>query len=123
MHGLFAMNRDQRLARNGLGHARGKRCAIDCQRMSGRHGAFSRDLHEQRSGAAHFFLQQPGRGVLGVGLQGIRADQFRKIPTLMRCGGAHRTHLEKVDGNAPARALPRRFRSRQSRADDLHLAH
>ena len=58
------------------------------------------------------------------GFQGIRANEFRKIRSLMRRRRAHRTHLKELNRNSPPRTLPRRFRSRQPGADDFDpLAH
>ncbi len=81
---FFAPDRDQRLARNGLGHFGRESRAVDRQCMSGGNGALARDLQQQRSRPPHFFFQQPGRGVLAVGFQGVRADQFREVRSLMR---------------------------------------
>src|SRR5581483_11901700 len=71
---FFTVNPDQRFARKGVGDRGGKSCASDGQRVSGRNGTLPGDLDQQRSGAAHFFFQQPGRGVFAVGLEGVGAD-------------------------------------------------
>ena len=120
MRNFLAPDRNQRLARERIRDPGGKSGAINRQRMSGGDGALASDLQQPRSRPPHFFFQQPGRRVLAVGLQRVRADQFREIRGLMRRCGAHRTHLPKFDRNSAPRALPRCFRSRQPGANDFY---
>ena len=102
---------------DSLGDSGGENRAVDRQRMAGRDSAFARDLQQQRSRPPHFFFQQPGRCVLAVGFQRVRANQFREIRGLMRRRRTHGTHLPEFDRDAAARALPRRFRSGKAGAD------
>ena len=118
-HNFFAPYLNQRLPRDGVGHASGECNTIDGEGMSGRNGAFPRNIQQQRSRAPHFLFQQPGRGILGIRLQGVRADQFGEIGSLMRRCRPHGAHLEEFDGNTSPSALPRRFRPRQTRTNDF----
>ena len=90
------------------------------KRMAGGDSALAGDLQQQRSSPPHFFLQQPGRGVLAVGFQRVGADQFRKVRSLMRRRRANGTHFPEFDGDAATRALPRRFRAREACADHAY---
>ena len=115
---FFADDANQRLALDGGGDSLGKLFAIDGQRVTGGNRGLARDLHQQRTGAAHLLFQQPGRGVLGVGLQRVGAHQLGKVRGLVRGRRAHRPHLEQLDRDAAAGALPGCFRAGQSGADD-----
>src|SRR5208282_859264 len=81
------------------------------------------NLDQQRTRAPHFFLQQPGGGVLTLRLQRIRADQFREAVRLVRRSRAHRPHFVELDGDAAPGTLPCRFRSRQASPDDSYFFH
>ncbi len=117
---FFAHDFDQRLGFYRRGHGFGKLFAIDGQRVSGRNSRLTPDLDQQRAGAAHLFFQQPGRGVLAVGLQGVRADQLGKVRRLVRRGRAYRSHLVQLHAQTAAGALPRGFRAGQAGADDAN---
>ena len=55
-------------------------------------------------GAAHLLLQQPGRGVFGLGLEGVGADELGEVGGLVRFGGAQWAHLGERDVAAGAAA-------------------
>src|SRR5439155_10202386 len=69
----------------------------------------------------HLFFQSPGSGVLAVGFEGIRADQFGEVAGLIRWRRTHWPHFQYLDRKAAARNLPRRLGSGQTRTDNPNL--
>jgi len=72
------------------------------------------DHQDYRSGA--------GR-ILTVGLQRVRAHQFRKIRRLMSRRRPHRTHLEQFHIQPAPRTLPRGLGPSQPRPDNFDACH
>ena len=100
------MDMDQRLALERFGNSLGEHVAINGQRMTRGNLRGTRDFQEQRSGTPHLFLEHPGRGVLTVGLERIRTNQFGEMRRLMCWRVAHGAHLVEIDGESATRALP-----------------
>jgi len=65
--------------------------------MTGRDGGGVGLCQQDGTGVAHLLLQEPGRGVLRLGLEGVGADQLGEVGGLVRLGGAGGTHLVKRD--------------------------
>src|SRR5438105_1154691 len=91
--------------------------------MSRGNRTFPRNLDEQRPRPPHLFLQQPRRRVLTFRFQRIRTDQLSEVRRLMRRSRPHWPHFIQLNWNSAPRALPRSFRSREPRADNLHWLH
>jgi hypothetical protein len=120
---FFPANCNERFAREGVGDFGGEGDAVDGESMPGRNGAGAGKLEQQRSGAAHFLFEQPGRSVHAVGLQRVGADQFGEVGGLMGGRGARGAHLTEFDGDAAAGALPGGFRSGKAGTDDADAGH
>ncbi len=73
--------------------------------------------------AAHLLLQQPGRGVLGLGLEGVGADELGEVGGLVRFGGANRAHLGDRDVATERGGLQCGFGTCESAADDVDVLH
>jgi len=86
--------------------------------VPGGNGGLAGDLHQQGTGAAHLFFQQPGRGVLTDGLERVGANELGKLRRLMRRSLAYGAHLIELHRNASAGTLPGSFCSGQAGADD-----
>src|SRR4051794_30481824 len=112
------MNADERLMSDGLRYFFGVDEAIDGKCVSGRNGRFVRHLDKQRTGTAHFFFEQPGRGVLGGRLERVGADEFGEVFGFVRGSGADGTHFVEIDRESATRTLPCGFGAGQSSADD-----
>ena len=117
---LLAHHADEGIAFDGSRYRLGKFVAVHRERVPGRNGGLARDVHQQRTRAAHLLFQQPRRGVLRVGLQRVGADQFREVCTLVSGRRAQRPHLEQLDSDAAAGALPGGLRAGQSGTDDAN---
>ena len=98
---------NQRLALDGVRYGHREIFAIDRQRVPGGNRGLRGDVHQQGTGAAHLFFQQPRRGVLAIGFQRVGANKFGEMGGLVRGSLPDRSHLVEVDGDAAARALPR----------------
>src|ERR1700722_3483304 len=82
--------------------------------------AFAGNLQQQRAGAAHLFLQEPGSGVFGFRLQRIGADEFSKVSSLVSRSRSLRSHFEEFDIDAAPGTLPSRFRAGQTGTDNAN---
>ena len=52
---------------------------------------------EEGVGSTHLLLEEPGGGVLGLGLEGVGADELGEVGGLVGLGGAMRAHLVEGD--------------------------
>ena len=120
---LFAVDGDGGLGCDAGGDAAGELDAVDGQGVAGGDGAGVGLGEQDGTGAAHLLLQQPGRGVLRLGLERVGADQFGEVGGLVRLGGAGGAHLVERDPAAERGGLQRGFGAGQTSADDLDLLH
>ena len=93
--------------------------AVDGERVAGGDGGGVGCGEEERVGAAHLLLEQPGRGVFGLGLEGVGADELGEVGGLVRFGGAERAHLGERDVAAEGCGLECGFGAGESAADDV----
>ncbi len=124
---LFAMNGDAAFLFDGVGHPAGEFDPVDGQGVAGGHGARVRTGEQGAAGAAHFLLEQPGRGVFTLRLERVGADQLGEVGRLMCWRGAqravnHRAHLVEVDLAASAGSHQGSLRAGQAAADDTNPA-
>ena len=115
---FFAVHRDARLGRDAFGDTFRELDAVHGQCVAGRDGGGVGFGEEDGAGAAHLLLQEPGRGVFGLGFEGVGADEFGEVRGLVGLGGAHRTHLVEVNLTASFCRLECRFGASETAADD-----
>jgi hypothetical protein len=84
---------------------RGELDAVDGEGVAGGDGGGVGVGEQEGAGAAHLLLEQPGRGVFGLGLERVGADEFGEVGGLVGFGGAVRAHLVEVDLAAAAGGL------------------
>ena len=120
---FFAVDGDAGLGGDAVGDAAGELDAVDGEGVAGGNGGCVGFGKQDGAGAAHLLLEQPGRGVFGLGLEGVGADEFGEVGGLVGLGGAVRAHLVEVDFAAERCGLERGFRAGQTAADDLDFLH
>ena len=101
---LFAVDGDAGFGFDAGGDAAGELDAVDGEGVAGGNGGGVGFGEQDRAGAAHLLLQQPGRGVFGLGFERVGADQFGEVGGLVRLGGAGRAHLVELDFAGPDEA-------------------
>ena len=87
---LGALDADERLGGDGFGGEPAELGAIDGEGVPGGDAGAAGHLHQERTGVAHFLLEQPRGGVFAVALERVGADEFGEPIGLMRRGGAQR---------------------------------
>src|SRR4029453_16657303 len=70
--------------------------------------------------AAHFRLEQTGRGRQQIGTERVAAHQLTEIAASVRFGHALWPHLEELDRDTAASKLPGGFRPSEPAADNTH---
>ena len=106
------------MPRDRVGHAGRKLLAIDGERRAGRHADAVGDAHDERSEAAHLFLEQADGVVELVAAERIAADELREMIGLVHGRRPCGAHFVERDGHAHGCRLPGRFRAGQSAAND-----
>lgn len=126
---FFADHADVGFGSDGLGDAAGELDAIDGEGVACRHGCCICKGQKHGVRAAHFLLQEPGRGIGRFALEGVGADELTEIDGLVGGGEArlavdHGAHFVEIDLAAEARSGQRGFRTGEASANDtyLHLA-
>ena len=107
-----------RLARNPRLHQLRKPHPVDRERRSRRHRGFARAGDDQRADARQLFLEQADRILQRRAAQRVAAHELGERAGAMRRSAASGAHLEKVDLDAAARGLPRRFAAGESASDN-----
>ena len=107
---LFAADGDAGTVFQQRGDAAGELDTVDGEGVAGGDGGGVGFAEEKGVGAAHLLLEEPGRGVFGLGLEGVGADEFGEVGGLVGLGGAVRAHLVEGDGAAPGRRPGERLR-------------
>lgn len=99
----------------------GKAIPIDGKSAAGGQLVLVGRTEDQRTGTAHFLVQQANGIVLCIiGAEGVRADEFGTAIGLVRIRAADWAHLMKDDRNTRRCKLPRSFRTSQASADDMN---
>ena len=105
-------------------HLRRKPVTVDRQSTSRWHLMAPRHRHDQRTGPAHFLVQQPHGILLGIiGTEGIGAHQFGQPFRFVGIGFDQRPHFVDDYRNASLRRLPSRLAARHAAADDVDVLH
>ena len=112
---LFADDPDQRLGGDGLRDAARKINAIDGQGVACGNCRFIGNFEQGGAGTAHLLLEQPGRRIRGLALEGVGADQLAEICSLVsgreaRLAVHDGAHLVEVHITAQARGGQGGFR-------------
>ena len=123
---FFAHHANPGLGCNGLGDPPRKLDAIHGQRVACRYSRCIGNTQQRRPRPSHLLFQQPRRRVRRFTLQRIGADQFSELGRLVgrrqpRLAIHHRPHLVEFHSAAQPRSGQRRFRPRQSSADNANL--
>ncbi len=95
--------------------------AIDGEGVTGGNGRCIRFGQEDGAGAAHLLLEEPGRSVFRLGLEGVGADEFGEVGGLVGLGGAVRAHLVEGDFAAEGGSLEGSFRAGEASADNFYF--
>ena len=123
-HNLIAHDGDEGMLRQRLGDGRREAFAVDRKRPARRHFVLIAHAHDERSGAAHFLMQEAdGVACRIVRAEGIGADELRQAFALMCIGHAPGAHFMEDDGNAGLRCLPGSLAAGQAAADDMDGLH
>ncbi len=125
---LFAVDgdaggRSRRKGTDAGGDAAGELDAVDGEGVASGDGGGVGFGEEDGPGPAHLLLEEPGRGVFGLGLEGVGADQFGEVGGLVGLGGACGAHLVERDLAAEGGGLQSGLRAGEASADDFDLLH
>ncbi len=105
------------------GDAGGEEFAVYGEGVTGGDGGGVGVGEEEGVGAAHLLLEEPGGGVLGLGLEGVGADEFGEVGGLVGLGGADGAHLVEVDFAACCGGLECCFGTGEAATDDFNSLH
>ena len=112
--------RHQRVAGQRVRYGAGEGVAVHGQSTAGRHLVGIGATQDQAVAAAHFFVQQSYRVVLGVvGAERVRAHHLRQPVGLVRLGLADGAHLVQDNRHAGRGDLPSGFAAGETAADDM----
>src|SRR5215469_6571441 len=89
-----------------FGYDAGKIVPVHRQRSSSRNLGLAGRGYNQRTQAAHLFLEYSNRCFQRIVAQGIGTNQLAEEAGPMRFGHARRAHFKKPHANAAARELP-----------------
>ena len=106
-----------------IGDAAGELDAVDGECVAGGDGRGVSCGEQERVRSTHLLFEQPGRGVFGLGLEGVGADELGEVRGLVRFGGAERAHLGERDVAAECGGLECGLGTGESAADDVDLFH
>ncbi len=115
---FFAVDGDVGVLLEAGGDARGEERAVDGEGVACGDGGRVGIGEQVAAGEAHLLLEQPGGGVLGLGLERVRADELGEVGGLVGLGGAVRAHLVEVDVVAGVGGVEGGFGAGEAAADD-----
>ena len=117
---LAALDRDERMGAQPLGHLHRKPIAIDGERAAGRQLVAVGSGEDQRARAPHLLMQEPdGARLPVVGAERVRAHELGERIRLVGVRHLVGPHLMDHDGDVGGGDLPGGFRARKAAADDV----
>lgn len=120
---LFPVDGDAGIGGDAGGYPGREFGSVDCKSVAGGDRGRGGVLEEEAVSAAHLLLEEPGGGVFGLGLEGVRADEFGEVGGLVGFGRAVGAHFVEVYGAAERGGLEGGLRSGEAAADDFDFFH